>query len=79
MTLPNLKRVKVSTPQELRTWLTKTGEDCSEVLIVTCGRKSKDKHIPGADVRRTIAEHGWIAGRSYSMIGNLQGHVARRP
>lgn len=75
MNLPKLKRVKVSTEQELRTWLNKNSECPQEVMITTCNKASRKKHLSSQQVRKTAAECGWIPGRSYTLDGNLHGHV----
>ena len=77
MTIPKLKRIKVSTEQELRTWLSKKGAQPNQVMIVTCNAKSKDKHISSAAVRSVMSDSGWICDRSYTLDGNLMGHVVR--
>ena len=75
MTIPNLKRIKVSSEQELRTWLSKNSERQQEVMIVNCNKKSRDKHISSDQVRDAVGESGWNAGRSFTLDGNLVGHV----
>ncbi|MEO1189232.1 MAG: hypothetical protein AAFW60_09165 [Pseudomonadota bacterium] len=75
MIIPKLKRIKVSSEQELRNWLAKNSERKQEVMIVTCNAKSRDKHISSDKVRDTLGEVGWVAGRSYTLDGNLVGHV----
>lgn len=77
MSIPKLKRIKVATERDLRNWLSKNTGDPDEVMIVTCNKTSRDKHISGDQVRETVAQSGWIAGRSYTLVGNLTGHVVR--
>ena len=77
MIIPKLKRIKVSTEQELRRWLRKNSERPQEVMIVTCTKKSPDKHISSDQVRRAAGGSGWAAGRSYTLDGDLVGHVVR--
>ena len=76
MTAPKLKRVKVSSEQELSNWLAKGSEE-REVLIVTCGKKSSDKFVSSKQVRLALSEQGWTPGSSYTLNGNLVGHVAK--
>ncbi|WP_298857940.1 hypothetical protein [uncultured Sulfitobacter sp.] len=76
MTIPKLKRVKVSSEQELRNWLAKNSKHGQEVIIVTCNKKSPDKHISSDQVRNAFGELGWASDRSYTLDGNLVGHVA---
>ncbi|MCK0168797.1 hypothetical protein MWU52_14655 [Jannaschia sp. S6380] len=75
MTVPRLKRVKVSSEQELRTWLAKNADGTQSVMVVTCDRNSRDKFVGSDQVRAAAAAHGWAAGRSYTLRGNLVGHV----
>lgn len=76
MTIPNLKRIKVSSEQEIRNWLAKNPEYKQDVMIVTCNKKSRDKFVSNEQVRNTLSEQGWSAGQSYTLKGNLVGHVA---
>jgi hypothetical protein len=75
MIIPKLKRIKVSSEHELRNWLAKNSEQKQEVMIVTCNKKSRDKHISCDLVRDALDENGWAAGQSYTLDGNLVGHV----
>lgn len=76
MNIPNLKRIKVSSEQELRNWLTKNTELKQDVMIVACNAKSRDKHITSIQVRDVLSENGWASGLSYTLAGDLVGHVA---
>lgn len=75
MPKPNLKRIKVSTEQALRTFLAKESGPWQEVMIVTCNAGSRDKHIASEEVRSAAREYGWTSGRSYTLEGNLVGHI----
>lgn len=75
MIIPKLKRIKVSSEQELRNWLAKNSEHEQEVMIVTCNKKSRDKHISSDQVRNALSENGWAASQSYTLDGNLVGHL----
>ena len=75
MNLPKLKRIKVSSEKELRQWFAKNSEHGQEVMIITCNKKSRDKYVSGDQVRAAVREYGWAAGRSYTLVGNLEGHV----
>lgn len=86
MNIPRLKRVKISSAQELRDWLARntgrnTGRNIGrkqEVMIVTCNEKSRDKHVSRDQLRAALGAYGWVAGRSYTLDGNLVGHVVSR-
>lgn len=75
MIIPKMKRVKVSSVLELRNWLAKNSTQQQEVMIVTCNKKSREKHISSDQIRDTLIENGWTAGQSYTLDGNLVGHV----
>ncbi|MEP5760573.1 MAG: hypothetical protein ABJ327_14920 [Litoreibacter sp.] len=75
MLVPKLKRIKVSSEQELRNWLAKNTDHEKEVMIVTCNKKSRDKHISSDQVRNALSANGWACGKSYTLDGNLTGHV----
>ena len=76
MNIPNLKRIKVSSESDLVSWLNKNANAADQVMIVTCGKASPKKHIKGARVRELLEDNGWLAGQSFTLVGNLQGHVA---
>ncbi|MEP5155362.1 hypothetical protein [Planktotalea sp.] len=76
MKIPKLKRIKISTEQELRNWLVKNSTNQQAVMIVTANKKSHDKHVSSEQVRDTLSENGWTARQSYTLDGNLVGHVA---
>ena len=78
MTIPKLRRIKVSSGQELGDWLAKNEDLRQDVMLVTCNSKSRDKFVSSEQVREALAEHGWSAGRRYTLRGNLVGHVACR-
>ena len=75
MNIPRLKRIKISSEQELRSWLAKNSECEQKVMIITCNAKSRDKHVSSNNVRSALGKTGWVAGRSYTLDGNLIGHV----
>ena len=77
MPIPKLKRVKVSTIEELQIWLEKNAGSAQEVMIVTSAKKSSNAHIRSETIRNVLGEHGWTAGASYTLSGDLYGHVAR--
>ena len=75
MPKPRMKRIKISTEQELRNFLAKKSGPQQDVMIVTCSAKSRDKHISSEQVRDAARDNGWNPGRSYTLDGNLVGHV----
>ncbi len=77
MIIPKLKRIKVSTEQDLRNWLAKNAAHSQDVMIVTCDKSSPKKYVSRAQVHDALNAHGWTSGQSYTLVGNLVGHVAR--
>ncbi len=75
MAKPNLKRIKVSSEQELVNWLAQNSGGQQDVMIVTCDKKSPKKHISSAQVRAALGDTGWVVGRTQILVGNLLGHV----
>ncbi|WFE88481.1 hypothetical protein K1718_20280 [Roseibium porphyridii] len=76
MLIPNLKRIKVSSVQELRSWLGKSPIQNQRVMIVTCNKTSARKFLSRESVQKTLAEYGWAVETRYTLNGNLVGHVA---
>lgn len=76
MGMPKLKRIKVSSDAQLRQWLSQNKDIGQQVMIITCDKTSPDNHISSQEVRAALSDLGWTAGRSYTLPGNLMGHVA---
>ena len=76
MLIPKLKRVRVASEQELSNWLAKNCDQNQDVMFVTCNKKSPSKYLSREQVSNVIADHGWVPGTSYTLKGNLVGHVA---
>ncbi len=75
MSIPNLKRIKVSSGQELRNWLAKQPDQQQTVMLLTCNKTSRNKYVSREEVDEALVEHGWVAGVKYTLNGNLIGHV----
>ena len=73
----NLKRIKVSSLEEIALWLRRNDTAPREVMFITLGNTSGDRHIPSHAVRKVLSDHGWTPGATYTLPGNLEGHVAR--
>ncbi|GLQ36239.1 hypothetical protein GCM10007939_25230 [Amylibacter marinus] len=69
----------MSSTTELRNWLDKNAGRRQEVMIVTCDKTSRTKHISRDQVKDALGNAGWNAGRSYTLDGNLVGHVISHP
>ena len=75
MSIPKLKRIRVSSEQDLRNWLVRNSDQSQEVMIVTCNKGSRDKHVSRELVLDQASQNGWEAARSYTLDGGLVGHV----
>ena len=78
MVIPSLKRIKVSSSDELENWLAKNSTFDRDIMFLTCSKKTSGKYLSSAAVRDVLARQGWAAGRSYTLNGDLLGHVASR-
>jgi hypothetical protein len=58
MPIPKLRRIKVSSEQELWNWLAKNSDHEQEVMLVTCSKKSRDKFVSSERLRYALSEHG---------------------
>ena len=79
MSVPNLKRVSVSSEQELAGWLARQPGAAGPVMLVTRARASHRNHVSREQVGRVLADHGWTAGPRYTLNGDLLGHVIVGP
>lgn len=75
MTLPNLKRIKVSGSQEIESWLSKNVNFTEQAMLVTHTEASHTKHVSNAQVQASLEAHGWISKRRYTLNKTLIGHV----
>lgn len=75
MTIPNLKRVKISKSEELDVWLRKNCDYAQSIMLVLFDQSSGEKFIPVEIVNELVLLHGWQSGRRYTLNGNLIGHV----
>lgn len=78
MTIPNLKRVKVSSVQELRNWLARHPDHDDSVMLVTHDKTARQKHVSRDQLHDVLAAHGWTGGRRYTLNGTLIGEVISR-
>ena len=78
MSIPAMKRVTISSAQQLDDWLRMQPADASTVMLVTHNQRSSDKHVSTAEVQTAIGEYGWQAGFRYSLNPHLTGHVIRK-
>ena len=75
MTIPNLKRVKILSEDELRVWLGKNSDIQQSVMLVMFNKASGAKHIGTDVVNAALDDLGWVSGRIYTLHGNMIGHV----
>lgn len=75
MSIPNLKRVRLSTETELRAWLARNTGLTGDVMLVTSAKTSSETPLNGEVVRRAVRDAGLEAGRSCTLNGGLVGRV----
>ena len=78
MSIPNLKRIKVGTIQQLENWLKTAAADLDHVMITTTAADGSSTHVSSADIATKSIAHGWQSDRSYTLNGGLMGHVIKR-
>jgi hypothetical protein len=77
--LPQLKRVKFASVQELRDWLSKNGDRGEDVMIVTVAHRRGTEQLSRDGIAAALSEHSWRAGRAYVLNGGLHGQIIHRP
>lgn len=75
MTIPNLKRIKVSSALELQTLLAKKPDHEQSLMLVTYSESSHANYVSREQVNDIVAKHAWQVGTRYTLNGNLLGHV----
>ena len=78
MTVPSLKRVKITSRQALTSWLSNNGSESSQIMLVTFSSPASDKHVSRADIAHAIETFGWTSLRRYTLTPELLGHVIQR-
>lgn len=78
MKLDGLKRVNITSAQQLDSWLHKHADQTGDVVLVTRTDHAPDKHVGLEHMLRALAAHGWISARSYTLGSTKIGHVVRR-
>lgn len=79
MNMPSLKRIRVTSEQQLRSRLARLSPDDASVMLVTCTRSTPDKYLSPDCIRSAVIAHGWSNGRRYTLNANQIGHVIHRP
>ncbi|WP_368187963.1 hypothetical protein [Aestuariibius sp. HNIBRBA575] len=77
MTIPKLKRIKVSTEQDLKNWVGQNPNLTQDVMIVTCNKTSRSRYLCNDQIDAVLQSHNWQTTRRYTLNGNLVGHVIR--
>ena len=75
MQIPTLKRITVTSEQQLGIWLAKQSAQAESVMLVTHTKASHKTYVSREQVEQMLAAHGWIAGRRYTLNPDLLGHV----
>lgn len=78
ITIPNVKRIKIQSVEELQTWLMKNTQSAQAMMLVTYNKKSDAHYIERDVMIDALAQHGWQSTRSYTLNAHLLGHVVQR-
>ena len=78
MTLPNLKRVKLASEMDLKSWLSKNRDHASPVMLVTHANPAHPNHVSRQQVADALVSNGWSAGKRYTLNPTLLGHVIEK-
>lgn len=78
MTIPALKRVRISSIDQLQDWLRKNCEHPGPVMLVTSLRPESAGFLERDRIAKTLAKHGWTAGPRYTLSEDRLGHVISR-
>ena len=78
MTIPNLKRIKFTSPEELTVWFAKNHDQAERVMLVTHAEPSHTKHVSHEMVEETLSYHGYRTERRYTLNPTLIGHVVSK-
>ncbi len=79
MNIPKLKRIRISSEEDLRIWLAGHSGQEGSVMLVTSTKAASRPHVSRAQVGDALAAHGWIGGPRYTLNATLVGHVITRP
>ena len=79
MSIPSLKRIRISTTQDILNWASKSATDISlnetEVMLATHQDRTNKAHVNIEDIREILGKHLLSVQRSYTLNGGLLGHV----
>lgn len=75
MSIPNLKRVTISSVQQLENWVQKNADLGHSVMLVLFDKTGGERFIEPDVVSATLTAQGLNSGRRYTLHGNLIGHV----
>lgn len=78
MRVPNLKRLKIGSEQDLRGWLAKAPHPEDRVMLVTHCKSAHPNYVSREQVEDALSAHGWVAGPRYTLNATLLGHVIRK-
>ena len=78
MRIPDLKRIRITSADDLRHWLARNADFADRVMLVTHARSTDARHVSREDVVDVLAENGWVGEARYTLNATLLGHVIRR-
>ncbi|MEM9574276.1 MAG: hypothetical protein AAF870_03490 [Pseudomonadota bacterium] len=76
--IPDLKRVKISSDQELSTWLHRNSAQQNAVMLVTYTKANPEKHVSHEQVQRALDDYGWTSKMRYTLNKSLVGHAIEK-
>ena len=78
MAIPNLKRLKVTSLQDLESRLKDVSVDLQVVMVTTTAQALSSTHVNSGDINQCIRKLGWTHDKSYTLIGGLIGQLIKR-
>lgn len=78
MKLPKLKRVKISSKQELEVWFKRKSSQEENIMVVSHTNASHRKFVSREQIEEVVVEHGWKAGPRFTIGSDLLGHVINK-
>ncbi len=75
MAIPKLKRINVSSENELDIWLANNSSQEVSTMVVTHASTSHRKFVSRERIGQLLETHGWEAGPRYTLGSGILGHV----
>lgn len=78
MSIPTLKRIRITSVQQLETWLSNNSDHPSDIMIVTFTDPTHPDFVSVDQLKNGLVSYGWSQGRRYTLGKNQLGHVIRK-